>query len=216
MRKRSIIVLALIIFLATTLVGCTPKGETSEAEERTVFLTDASYGKMKVTIWSKTACCPNYEDCIETGNKIMSNYLQDEYKECKITPFTVQEMYDYPLIPKGLQYGKKILLNIDDSMYENPEDMIVTFVHEQLHYNGRIVVPELSEEDNMTLCEYIVYGLSRKVCCAYDKETFADAEYGESPVIEQLDPFFNQLCNIYLGKEKLTKDLRQEIIKAFI
>ncbi len=212
--KRRFIVTLTVILLSVFLLGCNVRG-SNDFVSKTVVLKDNVYGNMRITIWNEEFSPYDYSSCLKVANDVMKNSLKDAYKECTIIPMTVNEMYDYYLYPKGLQYNNKILLNVDDTLYDSERDIILTIVHEQLHFNGRIAVSGLNEEENVILAEYVVYHLSKKLCCDYDNETFQDVDYGHSPVIPELDEHLSELYDVYLGNAKLDKSLKTIIIDAF-
>ena len=214
MRKRISLTLAIILLLVS-LLGCSSNGKGKDYESYIVTLKNDTYGTMRVTIWNENYSPFDYSMCVSEANSIMTSYLQDAYKESEIVPYTVIEMYDYPFYPRGMQFNGRIYLNVDFSIFNDEKDMIVTIVHEQLHYNGHIKVPGLSEEDSLTLSEYIVYKLSKKVCLFYSKEMYTDAYYGRAPIIPDLDSYLDELCDVYLGNTKLSGNLQTEILKAF-
>lgn len=224
MRNR-ILIVAVVVLLALACLGFAPKvvavrndyvantTASTSNEPYSFFLDDAEGRLMKIDIWPDD---PEFLEWFEEGDKILENYLGDDYVKYDVVPMTVGEIYSGDArIPKGMSYNGKVWVNIDDSMYDGDiRPMVVTYVHEQLHMNGTFKFSFLSEEDNVKLAEYVVYRLSEKACLAYDEEKYSGLDYGDAPWLD-LDEHLDELCQVFLGNQKADKELKAAVEAAF-
>lgn len=212
--SKKITLIGLLTLFIVSFFGCS-NGGAQFSGERIEYIKDPSYGYMSVRFLNPEEELIYYIENLKQCNKIMTSYLGEIYKEAEVIPISVDEMYDATAIPRGIQTDGVIYLNLN---YEQSDmDMITTLVHEQLHYQRQsgALIKELDEKDNVILAEYIVYNLTAKVCCDYDYATYIQCDYGQAPVIKELDDSLEELYKIYLGEKKMSKELKTKIIKAF-
>ena len=216
MRKRITLLGLLATLTLVSLWGCTSKAKEDCRKPKEAYLESNMYGKIKMNVWNEETSPYDYNQYLEEGNKIVSNYLGDNYHESDIIPMSIVKMYDYSLEPKEVESknNNKIYLNLNYISDEDDIDMIIAVVQGQLYCNGEIKTTELTDEENEILSKYVVYGLTKKACNSYDKEKFENAIYGNPPKLN-LDSYLDELGKVYLGKKKLSRKLNSKITNCF-
>lgn len=212
--SKKITLIGLLTLFIVSLFGCSNGGE-QVSSERKEYLRDPRYGYMSIRYLDPEEEQEYYKENLEECNKIMTSYLGEDFKEAEVIPISICEMYDSSSFPRGMQMNGVIYLNV---YYEQDDiDMVTTLVHEQLHYQRQkgMQIKGVDEKDNVTLTEYIVYNLTAKVCCEYDYEIYNKCNYGPAPKIEELDDSLETLYKVYLGKEKISKELEKKIKTCF-